>query len=51
MRHTITPILIVRVVLSTVGQGNVVAQSSSSSVARLSLARARQALLLRDLGL
>jgi len=38
MRHTITPILIVRVVLSTVGQGNVVAQSSSSSVARLSLA-------------
>ena len=38
MRRTITPILIVLVALSTVGQGQVVAQSSSSSVARLSLA-------------
>ena len=40
MRHTITPILIVLVALSTVGQGDVVAQSSSAaaSVVRLSLA-------------
>ncbi len=38
MRHTTTPILTVLVALSTVGSGQIVAQSSSPSVARLSLA-------------
>ncbi len=38
MRHAITPTLIVLVALSTVGSGQIVAQSSSPAVARLSLA-------------
>ncbi len=38
MRRTVTPILIAFFALSTVGHGHMVAQSSSSAVARLSLA-------------
>ncbi len=38
MRHAITPTLVMLVALSTVGHGQIVAQSSSPAVARLSLA-------------